>query len=184
MKSVAIILADGLEEVEAITPIDFLRRAGINVTTVALKDKLVEGSHGITLKADILLDEFPEDVDAILIPGGMPGSAHIAADPTVINLIKSFFEKGKLIAAICAAPALVLGTAGVLKDKKFTCYPGFEDKAGPYGTYSTDRVVCDNNIITGCGVGGAAEFSKEVISYLIGEDKAFTIMKSTLQAGY
>lgn len=184
MKSVAVILADGLEEVEAITPIDFLRRAGIDVTTVALTDKLIEGSHGISLKADVLLKDFPEDVDAILIPGGMPGSAHIAADLTVINLIKKFHDQGKLVAAICAAPSLVLGTAGVLKDKKYTCYPGFEDKAGPYGMYITDRVVCDKNVITACGVGGAAEFSREIISYLIGDEQADNIMKSTLQAGY
>lgn len=184
MKSVAVILADGLEEVEAITPIDFLRRAGIDVTTVALKERLVEGSHGVHLKADVLLNDFPEEADAILIPGGMPGSAHIAADLTVIDLVKKFHDQGKLVAAICAAPSLVLGAAGILKDKRYTCYPGFEDKAGPYGKYSTDRVVCDKNVITGCGVGGAAEFSREIIAYLIGHEKADTIMRATLQAGY
>ncbi|MBF9014736.1 MULTISPECIES: DJ-1 family glyoxalase III [unclassified Oceanispirochaeta] len=184
MKSVAVILADGLEEVEAITPIDFLRRAGIDVTTVALKERLIEGSHGVHLKADVLLNDFPEEADAILIPGGMPGSAHIAADPTVIDLVKKFHDQGKLVAAICAAPSLVLGAAGILKDKRYTCYPGFEDKAGPYGIYSTDRVVCDKNVITGCGVGGAAEFSREIIAYLIGDEKADTIMRATLQAGY
>ncbi|MDC7234316.1 MAG: DJ-1/PfpI family protein [Spirochaetales bacterium] len=184
MKTVAVILADGLEEVEAITPIDFMRRAGIDVVTVALKDLLVKGSHGINLEADVPLEEFPRDADALLIPGGMPGSAHIAADERVINLVKDFHTHDKLIAAICAAPSLVLGTAGVLKDKQYTCYPGFEDKAGPYGDYSGERVVKDGNIITGCGVGGAAEFSREVIAALIGEDAANQVMKATLQSGY
>lgn len=184
MKSVAVILADGLEEVEAITPIDFLRRAGIEVTTVALGDRLVEGSHGIHLKADVDLDDFPMDADAVLIPGGMPGSAHIASDDQVIDIVRTFHKQGKLVAAICAAPALVLGAAGILKDLKYTCYPGFEDKAGPYGIYSTDRVVRDKNVITGCGVGGAAEFSRDIIAYLLGSEKADTIMRVTLQAGY
>jgi len=184
MKSVAVILADGLEEVEAITRIDFLRRAGVDVTTVGLKERLIEGSHGVHLKADVLLNDFPEEADAILIPGGMPGSAHIAANLIVIDLVKKFHDQGKLVAAICAAPSLVLGAAGILKDKRYTCYPGFEDKAGPYGIYSTDRVVCDKNVITGCGVGGAAEFSREIIAYLIGDEKADTIMRATLQAGY
>ena len=114
----------------------------------------------------------------------MPGSAHIASNHRVVDLIKKFYDQDKLIAAICAAPALVLGAAGILKDKKFTCYPGFEDKAGPFGVYTTDRVVRDNNVITGCGVGGAAEFSREIIAYLIGDDKADSVMRATLQAGY
>lgn len=184
MTSVAVILADGLEEVEAITPIDFLRRAGVHVTTVGMGNGTVEGSHGIYLKADVGLDHFPHDSDALLIPGGMPGSANIAANREVLDLVRSFHSEGKLVAAICAAPALVLGAAGILKDRRFTCYPGFEDKAGPYGMYSDDRVVRDRNIITACGVGGAAQFASEIISYLVGQEKADDVMRATLQVGY
>ncbi|MDA3958972.1 DJ-1 family glyoxalase III [Oceanispirochaeta sp.] len=184
MTLVAVILADGLEEVEAITPIDFMRRAGIQVVTVGLDKIMIEGSHGITLKADIELKDFPESADAILIPGGMPGSAHIGANKRVLGLARSFHDQGKLVAAICAAPALVLGGAGVLKDKRYTCYPGFEDKAGPFGRYTTERVVRDENIITACGVGAAAEFAGMIISFLCGQEIANDVMKATLQIGY
>jgi 4-methyl-5(b-hydroxyethyl)-thiazole monophosphate biosynthesis len=184
MTKVAIILADGLEEVEAITPIDFLRRAGIQVVTVGLDKSVIQGSHGVSLMADVELDQFPEDADAVIIPGGMPGSAHIAANDHIVNLIRGFHKEGKLVAALCAAPALVLGEAGILEKSRYTCYPGFQDKAGPLGDYSTDRVVCDKNIITACGVGAAAEFSAEVIAYLSSRKKADEVMKSTLQAGY
>jgi len=184
MAAVAVILADGLEEIEAITPIDFLRRAGIEVITVGVGNLFIKGSHGITLKADMELKDFSSDTEALLIPGGMPGSAHIAAEERVINIVRNFNEKEKLVAAICAAPALVLGRAGILKDRRFTCYPGFEDKAGPFGEYSTDRIVQDGHVITACGVGCAAEFSARVIAYLRGEEKAGEVMRATLQAGY
>ncbi len=184
MTEVAVLLADGLEEVEAVTPIDFLRRAGIEVVTLGLGKILIEGSHGITLKADMELKDFDGEAEAILIPGGMPGSARLAADETVIRLVREFHSKDRLIAAICAAPALVLGKAGILKGKKFTCYPGYEDKSGPFGVYMDDRVVQDGRLITACGVGCAAAFSGQIISSFRGEEKAREIMKATLQAGY
>jgi len=184
MTDVIVILADGLEEVEALTPVDYMRRAGIAVTTLGLGGTLIEGSHGITIKADMDFKDFKGEARAIVIPGGMPGSSHIAADERVIELIREYHDDGRLIAAICAAPALVLGRAGILKDKKYTCYPGYEEKAGLYGEYSSDRVVQDQNVITGCGVGGAAEFSARIIASLKGEDKAKEIMKVTLQSGY
>ncbi len=184
MSQVAVILADGLEEVEAVTPIDFLRRAGIDVVTVALEGDSVKGSHGIEIKADCPMADFPAGADAIVVPGGMPGSSHIAEDSQAMAHIKSFYEQGRLVAAICAAPALVLGKAGVLEGKRFTCYPGFEAKAGDGGRYSNSGVVVDENIITANGVGSAACFAAEIIAVLAGREKADEIMKATLQRDY
>jgi len=184
MKKVVLFLADGFEEVEAVTPIDFLRRAGIEVITVGLTGKLVTGAHNITIQADTVLNDFKADTDGILIPGGMPGSANIAASRKVRTIVQDFDREEKLVAAICAAPALVLGGAGVLKGRSFTCYPGMEGEAGPDGHYTGDRVVVDGNLITGNGPGGAAEFAGAVISYLKGAVQSEAVMKGTLQGGY
>ena len=184
MSQVAVILADGLEEVEAITPVDFLRRAGIEVVTVALSGDSVTGSHGIEIKADCPMKEFPESADAVIIPGGMPGSSNIAADSTAMKHILSFHKQGRLVAAICAAPALVLGANGLLDGKRFTCYPGMESKAGEGGLYSNSGVVVDENIITANGVGSAACFAAEIIAVLENRAKADEIMKATLQRDF
>ena len=184
MSRVAIILAEGLEEVEAVTPIDFLRRAGINVVTVGLTGREITGAHGVTILADTALTDFDGKADCILIPGGMPGAANIAASRDIVELVRVFYEENRLVAAICAAPALVLGkAAGILKNRSYTCYPGMESEAGSEGRYTGERVVEDGNLITGCGPGGAAEFAAAVISALAGKSKADEIMRGTLQAG-
>ncbi|OQY33606.1 MAG: hypothetical protein B6241_07345 [Spirochaetaceae bacterium 4572_59] len=184
MSTVAVILADGFEEIEGITPIDFMRRAGIEVISVGLTGKQITGAHNIIIQADIILDEFKADTDGILIPGGMPGAANIAGSEKIRTIIQSYDRDKKLVAAICAAPALVLGGAGVLKGRSFTCYPGMEGEAGPDGNYTGERVVVDGHMITGNGPGGAAEFSAAVISYLEGREKADALMKGSLQKGY
>lgn len=183
MCKVALILAEGFEEVEAVTPVDFLRRAGIEVVTVGLDGLTVTGSHGIALQADALLADFPREAEGIVIPGGMPGSARIAENATVRELVREFHRKKKMVAAICAAPALVLGAAGVLKGRAFTCYPGFESEAGPGGSYTGERVVRDGHLITGCGPGGAAEFAGAVIAYLKDKESAAKVLSATLQPG-
>jgi len=184
MSLVGVILAEGFEEVEAVTPIDFLRRAGIDVVTVALMELQVRGAHGITVAADTSLDRFPEEADAILIPGGMPGSANIADSGIVRDLVRRFDDQGRLVAAICAAPALVVGGAGILKGRDFTCFPGMEEQAGEGGRYTGDMVTVDGNLITACGAGAAAEFSQAVIAYLTDNENALRIMKTTCQKGY
>ena len=184
MSQVAIILADGLEELEAVTPIDFLRRAGIDVVTVALKGNSVTGSHNIEIKADRIMKHFPENADAVVLPGGMPGAANIAADPAAMAHIKSFHKQGRLVAAICASPTVVLGGAGLLEGRRFTCYPGFESKAGEGGLYSNSGVIVDENIITANGVGSAACFAAEIIAVLEGREKADEVMKATLQRDF
>lgn len=168
MKKIIIPLAQGLEEIEAITGIDVLRRAGVEVTTVSLDDLKVKGAHSIVIVADKSIDEINVDeFDGILLPGGMPGSANLRNDERIINMIKSLDKKGKLVSAICAAP-IVLERAGVLKGRNATSYPGFGEEM-PSCNYVDDRVVVDNNIITGKGPGAALKFAFEVVNYLMGE---------------
>ena len=123
-----ILLAEGFEEIEALTQTDVLRRAGIEVKNVGVTGEFVTGSHGITVKADVTIDEAAKTVpEGIILPGGIPGTPNIAKSEKAVELIKAVSEKGGLVAAICAAPS-VLGELGLLEGKKAICYPGFEDK--------------------------------------------------------
>ena len=186
-KKAILMLAEGFEEVEALTPADFLRRAGIEVTIAAVgENRCVKGSHGIAVCADVLLAELvkqgkaaPEVWDAVVLPGGMPGASNLAASKDVCALLTAMAEAGKLVSAICAAPAVVLSKVGVLKGRKFTCYPGHEKNVKD-GTYTVEPVVLDGNIMTSRGVGTAAQFALGIISYLLGEDAAKKIKDSVL----
>lgn len=161
-----VILAEGYEEIEAITPIDLLKRAGINVTVAGLNSKEVTGAHGIKTIADTALEDINNDFDAIVLPGGMPGTKNLLNSEEVINLVKEISSSpNKLCAAICAAPQ-VLSKAGILKGKKFTCYPGIESNI-PEGKHLSDNVVIDENIITSRGVGTAIDFSLAIVEFLI-----------------
>lgn len=172
MKTACLLLADGFEEVEALLPVDYLRRAGIDVVTAGVTAAAVKGSHGIKVFADIAnLSEIDRsrEFDAIIVPGGMPGASHIAASSSARALILRHYHAGKLIAAICAAPAVVLhGGCGILKGRKFTGYPGTEGKVEE-GIFTAGRVVEDGNIITARAAGCAAEFSFAIIRRLEGE---------------
>lgn len=180
MRKVAVLLADGFEEVEAITIIDYLRRAGINVFMTAVSgNATVDGAHKVTVKADIGINDLPEDLDGVVVPGGMPGSSNIADSDTAIRLIQDMYEQGNLVAAICAAPAVVLGKAGILKGKNFTCYPGFESQVSG-AKFSEDRVVIDGSLITSRSPGTAIEFSLALIEYLVDADTAQGIASGTL----
>lgn len=179
MKSIAVLLIDGFEEVEAVTPIDFLRRAGIEVIVTGVKEKDVVGAHDIRIDCDVTLDELPIELDGVVVPGG-PGSRDLAASADTVELIKRLLASGKLVGAICAAPAVVLGAHGLLKGKKFTCYPGTESSAKD-GTLLQDRVVRDGNLITSRGPGTAAEFSLALIEALSGAEAAEKIRKGTIQ---
>ena len=174
-KKAIILLADGFEEVEAVTPIDYLRRAGVEVTTAAIGDSLTVKGRWSSLKviADTTLAELAKGGtsgwDAVILPGGMPGAANLAASKETGALLKEMAADGKLICAICASPALVLSTHGLLAGKKFTCYPGMEEKVKD-GKWSEDRAVIDGNIITSRGAGTAGEFAIAIIEKLL--DKA------------
>lgn len=180
MKKVVLFLADGFEEVEAVTPIDFLRRSGVDVVVAGVSGKEVRGSHGIKIECDAEVSRIKGPFDGVIIPGGMPGAANIAASSDAMKIISSVLDKGGLVGAICAAPSVVLGSAGLIKGRKFTCYPGFEEKFSG-SDFSPDRVVIDGNLITSRGPGTAAEFSVALIEYLCGKEAADKINKGTLQ---
>ena len=165
MKKVSVFLADGFEEIEGLTVVDLLRRAGVEVTTVSITgDYTIHGAHGIDVQADKLFEEMNYDEqDMLVLPGGMPGTLNLGVDATVNQTIKEFAAAGKLVCAICAAPS-VLGAAGLLKGKNATCHPGFEEKLTG-ATTSEDEVVVDGNIITSRGMGTAIPFALEIVRY-------------------
>ena len=167
-KRVLCLLTDGFEEIEAVTPIDLLRRAGIGVTIASLKDGVLTGRCGIRIEADELLDAVnPADFDLLLIPGG-PGVGDLRADGRAAELAKRFDAAGKCVAAICAAP-LVLMDAGLLKGRRFTAYHSVRAELG--GGLE-ERVVEDGNLITSRGAGTAMDFAFAIITRLGGEDLA------------
>lgn len=172
-------LAEGFEEIEGVTIIDVLRRAGIGVDTAFLEKNRVTGSHSITVTADKDIDEVrAADYDCIALPGGMPGSANLRDDRRVIALVKELAGAGRLTAALCAAP-IVLGSAGVLTGKRATCFPGFEGQMTG-AVHVPDPVVRDGNIITGRGPGCAIPFALELTAALAGRDAAASL-KDTMQ---
>ena len=172
MKEVFVFLAEGFEEIEAISIIDILRRGDVKVITVSVSDEyLVEGAHGIAVEADNLFDEVDLSLgDMLVLPGGMPGASNLNAHEGLKAALSQYNEMGKKIAAICAAP-LVLGGLGILRNKKATCYPGFESQLTG-AEIKPDAVVVDGNIITGKGPGFAAQFGLKIVSELQGKGKA------------
>ncbi len=174
---VNVYLAEGFEEVEAISVIDMLRRADIQVTIVSVDKEFVTGAHNITVKADVIIGN-ESDCEMIFLPGGMPGVTNLFdCEPLKKTLIKHNAD-GKLIAAICAAP-LILGRLGFLKGKKGVCYPGFETELeGAEVTF--DNVCRDGNIVTSRGAGTALEFSYELISILKNNEIANNIKKGII----
>jgi len=165
-------LADGFEEVEALTVVDLLRRAGIDTETVSVTGRLpVTGSHGIKVVADILFeDAVYTGCEFIVLPGGMPGAANLAAHEGLHEKILSFHNRGKGLAAICAAP-MVFGQAGILKGRKATCYPGFEKELEGAETV-TDAVVSDRGVITSRGPATAMPFALAIIEEVRGKETA------------
>lgn len=164
MAKAYIFLADGFEEVEALTVVDFLRRAQIDISMVSITGDLkVTGSHQITVVADMLFGDGKfEEADLLILPGGMPGTTALMNHEGLDKLLRDFHGKNKTIAAICAAPS-VLGTKGLLEGKRATCYPGFESKLK--GCIATgEDVVIDGNIITSKGPGTAMDFALTLIS--------------------
>lgn len=162
---VAVLLAEGFEELEALSPVDILRREGIEVKTVGIAGREVRGAHGITVMADITADEVkPDELTAVIFPGGMPGSLNLDASPYSDMFIEAVLKNGGRIAAICAAP-LVLGRRGLLEGRRATCFPGFESEL--VGATSTgEAVVTDGNITTARDFRAAVMFSDELARLL------------------
>ena len=171
-KKVLVVLADGFEEIEAISPIDVLKRAGASVTLAALKKEpglKVRGSHDVWFQCDALLDDVTDErFDAIVFPGGMPGAENLRESQTVRNLILDTYGRGDLVCAICASPAYVLAPTGILEGRKATCYPGCESVA-PSSKFINERTVRDGNVITSAGPGSAIEFGLLIAEALFGK---------------
>lgn len=171
-------LANGFEEIEALLPLDLMRRVGLEVTTVGIGGKDITGSHGITVKADItdsdLADNAPE---CVILPGGMPGTKNLDASPVVHKALDDALENNSLICAICAAP-MILGKRGILRGKKATCFPGFEEYLE--GATVGGRAVRDGQVITGVGMGAALEFGIEIVAALKGREEAEKLAAAVL----
>ena len=162
---VIVLLAEGFEEVEALAPVDIMRREGIDVRTVSIGKRHVTGAHGISVRADMLAKEVStQEISAVVFPGGMPGSLNLDASPYANEFIAAAIMNGCHIAAICAAP-LVLGRRGLLRDKRATCFPGFEDELMG-ATVTGEPVVTDGNITTARDFRAAVEFGDELARIL------------------
>lgn len=168
MKKVIVFLAEGFEEIEAISIIDILRRAEVSVTSVSIgKDVIVKGAHNIFIEADKLFDDVDfATYDMVVLPGGMPGAKNLQEHEGVKEQLKVFAEN-KHIGAICAAP-MVLGSMGLLKGKRATCYPGFEPELIG-ANVTSEPVTVDGNIITGKGPAYAMKFSLQLVETLVGK---------------
>ena len=177
---IAVLLADGFEEIEALTPVDMLRRAGLEVKTVGLNGKIAAGSH----KIPVICDALPEEIDlnkvsTVIFPGGMPGALNLDASPFTDKIIDAVLKNGGRLAAICAAP-LVLGRRGLLKGKRATCYPGFEEELKG-ATATGESVVTDGNITTARGMGVALDFADELVALIAGEEKKRALSEAVME---
>ena len=175
---VLMFLADGFEETEAIAPLDMLRRANADVKTVSISDSLsVKGAHGISVCADLVISDIKNETpEMIILPGGMPGTKNLNMCEPLKKLLTSTYENGGYVCAICAAP-MVLGGLGLLKGKKATCFPGFEEHLLE-AIVTNKKVVRDGKIITACGMGVAIEFGAELVAALKGKLEAERIIKA------
>lgn len=190
MKGVYIFLANGFEEIEALATLDVLRRGGVDVKTVSvLYDKFVTGSHKTTVVADMTYGEFKAEVqldgtdesDVMIFPGGMPGTRNLAENGEIINFMRLHYAEGGAVAAICAAPGLVVSQLPSLRGKHFTCFDGFEDApVARGGIYEQKPAVRDGNLITGRGAGCAVEFGLAILAHLKGEEAAAAVRHSMM----
>lgn len=174
-----ICLAEGFEEVEAITPIDILRRAEIDVTVAGVGSEVVMSAHNIPITADKKIEDCNESYDIIVLPGGMPGAANLSKDFEVIRRVINTAQTG-WVCAICAAPAVVLGNTGILEGKDAVCYPGMEAAAPNIKFLKDERCVVSDNVITAQGPGVATEFALKIVECAISKDKSEELAKGFL----
>ena len=173
-------LADGFEEIEALCPVDIMRRAGLTVTTVGIGGREIVGSHGITVRADISDSELcAEDIELIFLPGGMPGTKNLDASKAVHQAIDLAIEQNAYIATICAAP-MILGKRGILNEKEAVCYPGFENYLVGATVPADKKIVTDGKIITAKGMGVAADLGLEIVRVLCGKEKSDALRKAII----
>lgn len=165
-------LADGFEEVEALAPLDILKRAGINVKTVGVGDNFITGTHGITVVCDLSTTglEMPEIFDGVILPGGMPGTENLENNKTVQAFVDYAYNTNAYLCAICAAPS-ILGHKGYLNGKEAVCFPGYEQELEG-AVISKKSVVRDGKTITAKGMGVAVDFGLEIVSAFLGQKEA------------
>lgn len=182
-KTAIIILADGFEEIEAVTPIDTLRRAGVDVVIAGVGKIEVKGSRGIKILADIKLEDYQGLPDALILPGGIPGAENLRNSQSVAQFIQKMHKNDKIIAAICAAPGLVLARQGVLQGKKATGYPGYEKEFSPDTTFLSQAVARDGKLLTSQGPGTALKFSLELVKMLVDDAMAAKLTGAMIATG-
>ena len=175
-----VFLADGFEEIEALATVDFLRRCDLEVVTAGVGSQDVTGAHDITVLADTVesMLEKSDDVEAVVLPGGMPGTLNLQKSKYVNEMLEYAFDKNIVIAAICASPS-VLGAKGMLDEKKATCFPGFENQLGK-AIFTGNYVEVDENIITSKGAGCSIDFAAAIAERIVGADKAMHV-KAAMQ---
>lgn len=177
-KNVLVPVAQGIEEIECVTIIDVLRRAGVQVRVSSIDEREITGAHNIKICADSeFIDEVIEDYDGIILPGGTEGAERFFENTSLIQALQSFNNNNELIAAICASPALVLARIGLLDNKKATCYPALKNKLK---NYSSEHVVVDQNIVTSQGPATALLFALKLAEILAGPKVALDIKKDLL----
>lgn len=177
-KNILVPIASGIEEIEAVTIIDILRRAGVSVRVSTVEAREVTGANGIKIVADSdFIDEVLEDYDGIVVPGGTEGAKKFAAFSPLGDALKKFCKTNNLVAAICASPALVLASQGLLDERKATCYPAFKSHLK---NHVDEKVVVDGNIITSQGPGTAFPFALKIAEILVGKSTADKVAEGTL----
>lgn len=180
-KTALIVIAEGSEEIEAITPGDVLQRAGVDITYAAIGTLTPRGGHGVPLRADMLIEDVGGILfDALVLPGGGKGAENMLHSPELAELIKRHWEGGKIIAAICATPAVVLGPLGILSGRHATCFPGLERRFPKDVKDCTTSVCVDGHLITSRGPGTAMEFSIRLAELLTGAQNAIRIGQAML----
>lgn len=176
-KKVLVPLADGIEMVEALSIVDVFRRAGVHVDTASVNEKVITSSHNVKIEADKLIDECVDvDYDLVAVPGGIPGADNLTNSKTLIDILKKQNAENKLYGAICASPAVVLESHGLLEGKKATCHPLFIANLSS-DECSEMKVVLDQNCVTSRGAGTAVDFGLELLGILMGEEKKKEVAK-------
>ena len=170
-------LAEGFEVTEALTTLDVMRRAKLSVQTVGVTGEYVTSSHGVTVKSDIVLSDIsPDNMEGVILPGGMPGTLNLERSEKVIACVKSCYENGKLTAAICAAPS-ILGHLGILCGRNATCFPGFENELKG-ANYTAAHVEIDEHVITAKGAGCSIEFGHAIVSFALDRAAADSVIEA------
>jgi len=179
-KKALLILAEGFEEIEAVSPIDILRRCGIELTVAGLNGKNVKSARGLIITADKELEESDTDYDAVILPGGLGGAQNLANSDIVDKVLAALHKKGAILASICASPSIVFSPKGLIDNKKSVCYPGMQDRFPASAKYVEEDVVVDGNIITSRGPATAAKFAFKIAEQLVGKDISGKVAEAML----